>query len=390
MNSYDICIPTRTLFGAGALNNLHGLPLPGRKALIVISKGKSTRANGYLARVEKELDAAGVAHEIFDQVEPNPLHSTVMAGAAAARQAGADFVVALGGGSVIDASKGIIAMATNPGDLWDYVRFGSGKGKPLAAAPLPLVVVSTTAGTGSDNDAGAVITHETLHEKTAFGEPRLFPRLSIIDPELTLSVPPLFTAYQGFDALFHSLEAYVSKAANPMSDLYALAAIEAVAGNLAEAVQNGSDLEARSQVSFGNTLGGTVMSVGSCTSEHSLEHAMSAYHQNLPHGAGLIIISLAYYQVLVDAHACDGRLVRLAKAMGAARASKPSDFLKALAKLQKACGVNKLKMSDYGITPDEFPKFAKNARATMGWLFSADRVPYTQAVCEKVYAESYK
>jgi alcohol dehydrogenase len=390
MNSYNLYVPTQTLFGAGMLNRLHEQKLPGRKALLVISKGKSTRANGYLDRVEQELTAAGVTFELFDQVEANPLHSTVMAGARAAWEAKAEFIVALGGGSVIDASKGIAAMAMNDGDLWDYIRFGSGKGMTLKNDPLPLVVITTTAGTGSENDAGAVITHETLHEKTALGDPRLFPRLAIVDPELTLSVPPAYTAYQGFDALFHNLEAYVSLGANPMSDMYALTAVEAVAGNLAKAVKDGKDIEARSAVSFGNTLAGTVMSVGSCTSEHSLEHAMSAFHQSLPHGAGLIMISLAYYRRLVEGHACDDRLVRLAKAMGMKSAKRPEDFLKALAKLQKACGVDQLKMSDYGIAKDEFPKFAKNARETMGWLFNADRVPYTQDVCERIYAESYR
>ena len=243
--SFTMYVPTKTLFGAGMLNKLHEQRLPGRKTLIVISNGKSTKANGYLARLENELKLAGVEWVLFDRVEPNPLRSTVMAGAAAARENGCDFIVALGGGSPMDASKGIAAMAVNEGDLWDYIHSGSGLGRPLANRPLPIVAVTTTAGTGSETDSGGVITNEEMHEKSAILDDALFPVLAIVDPELMVSVPPKFTAYQGFDALFHSVEAYIAGTANLMSDMFALAAIENVSRYLTRAVRDGKDLEAR-------------------------------------------------------------------------------------------------------------------------------------------------
>ncbi|MCD8309793.1 MAG: iron-containing alcohol dehydrogenase [Prevotellaceae bacterium] len=387
---YEFDIPTRTLFGVGVLNELHKQPLPGKKALLVISNGKSTRANGYLARVEEQLDKAGVQHVLFDKVEPNPLRSTCMAGSVAAREKGCDFIVALGGGSVMDCSKGIAVVATNDGDLWDYVFFGSGKGKPMLNDPLPIVAITTTAGTGSETDAGAVITHETLREKTAVMGPKLFPVLAVIDPELTLSVPPKFTAYQGFDALFHSLEGYISNKANLMSDMYALTAIENIARNLPTCVHDGKNVEARTRVSWANTLSGVVMCVGSTTSEHSMEHALSAYHQELPHGAGLIMISKAYFGFFIDKHVCDERFVKMAKVMGMEKASKPEDFITALVKLQEACGVADLKMSDYGITPDEFEKFAVNAKSAMSFLFPNDRYALFNEDCVAIYSASYK
>lgn len=119
------------------------------------------------------------------------------------------------------------------------------------------------------------------------GIDELFPVLAIVDPELMCTVPPLLTAYQGFDALFHSVEGYISRLANLMSDMYALTAIENVARNLARAVKTGMTLNPR-KIAFGSTLSGVVMCISSCTSEHSMEHAMSAYHQELPHGAGLL------------------------------------------------------------------------------------------------------
>lgn len=388
--SFNMYVPTRILFGAGELNNLHSQKMPGRKAMIVISKGKSARENGYLARTEEQLKLAGIETVVFDKVEANPLKSTVMAGGAFARENGCDFIVALGGGSCIDAAKAIAVMASNDGDYWDYVSGGSGKGKAMEHKPIPVVAITTTAGTGSETDPWAVVTHEVNHEKIGIGNDDMFPVLAVVDPELMTSVPPKLTAYQGFDALFHSVEGYVSKGFNLMSDMYALTAIENISRNLPRAVKNGKDIAARERVAFGNTLSGLVESVGLCTSQHSLEHAMSAFHQDLPHGAGLIMISKAYFTHLIDKHVCDDRFVRMAKAMGMEDAKEPMDFITMLAKLQEDCGVSDIKMSDYGIKPDEFETMAKNAKDTMGFLFMCDRSEISVEESAAIYEESYK
>jgi len=349
------------------------------------------KANGYLSRCEEELHAEGVETVLFDKVEANPLKSTVMAGGAFAREHGCDFVVALGGGSVMDASKAIAAMATNDGDLWNYMNGGTGKGQQLTKEPLPVVAITTTAGTGSEVDQWGVVTNDETNEKMGFGGyDSLYPVLAIVDPELMKSVPATFTAYQGFDALFHSTECYISAAANMMSDMYALTAIENVGTYLARAVKDGNDVEAREHVAFANTLSGTVMTLSACTSEHSMEHAMSAYHQNLPHGAGLIMISKEYYQYFIDQHVCNDRFVRMAKALGMQNAKAPQDFITMLIKLQESCGVADLKMSDYGIQKDELDKMAKNARETMGGLFTCDPCPLSHEDCIKIYEKSYK
>ena len=259
MSHFRIYIPTRTLFGAGMVKELHNQQLPGKKAMIVISNGRSTKDNGYLNTVEAELQQAGVETAVFDQVEANPLKSTVMAGAAFAKENNCDFLVALGGGSVMDASKAMAFMATNPGDVWDYISGGTGKGQTMVNKPLPLVCITTTAGTGSEADQWGVITNDETNEKIGFGGyDELFPVLSIVDPELMKSVPPKFTAYQGFDALFHSTECYISKTASLMSDMYALTAIENVAKYLPRAVANGADMEARERVAFANNLWNTL------------------------------------------------------------------------------------------------------------------------------------
>lgn len=389
--SFNMYVPTRVLFGAGELNNLHEQKMPGKKAMVVISNGKSTRTNGYLVRTEEQLKLAGAEYVVFDKVEPNPLKSTVMAGSALAKDNQCDFIVALGGGSVMDAAKAIATMAANEGDCWDYMSGGTGKGLKITQKPLPIIAITTTAGTGSEVDQWGVITNEETHEKMGFGGiDELFPVLAVVDPELMLTVPPKYTAYQGFDALFHSVEVYISKFANLMSDMVAITAIENVAKNLTQAVKEGNNLEAREKVAFGNTLSGYSMVIGCCTSEHSLEHAMSAYHQELPHGAGLIMISKAYFTHFIEQHVCDDRFIKMAQAMGMTNANNPADFIIMLTKLQEDCGVADLKMSDYGIYPEEFETLAKNAMDTMGGLFLADRSTLSVADCVAIYQKSYK
>lgn len=390
MKNFQFYMPTRIVFGSGELNNLHKYALPGKKALLVISNGKSTKENGYLARTEEQLKLGGISSVVFDKVEANPLKSTVMAGASMAKEDGCDFILALGGGSCMDASKAMAVMATNPGDYWDYIHGGTGKGMPVVNKPLPLVAITTTAGTGSESDPWGVVTNEETQEKIGFGYDDTFPVLSIVDPELMTTVPAAFTAYQGFDAFFHSAEGYISNGVHAASDMFALTAIENVSRNLAKAVKDGNNLEAREKVALGNTLSGVVESIGAVTSQHSLEHAMSAFHQELPHGAGLIMLSKAFFTHFINLHVCDDRFINMAKAMGMEDAKDPMDFITMLVKFQNDCGVDELKMSDYGIQPDEFEALAKNAKETMGALFKCDRSELSIEECVAIYQASYK
>ena len=394
--SFTFGVTTTALYGAGKLNELHtqiNTPMGivhGKKALVVISNGKSTRANGYLERLENELKQAGTNHVIFDQVASNPTKPVVEAGGRFAKENGCDFIVALGGGSVIDAAKAIGLMATNKSnDLWDYVMFGTGKKQWPPMPSLPIIAITTTAGTGSETDGGAVITNPETQEKTGVFGTGTMPVLAVIDPELMTSVPAKFKAYQGFDALFPSTEGYISAQRNEMSKMVAAEAIRNVSGNLAEAIREPENVDAMGKVAFGSYLSGIQMCVGSCTSAHPLEHALSAYHEKLPHGAGLIMIAKAYYGFFVEKHACDDHFIEMARLMGMEDANQPEDFLTALSRLMEECGVTDLKMSDYGIQPDEFPMMAKNARETLGVNFLNDPVQLTDEDCVSIYQKSY-
>lgn len=382
--------PTRILFGAGELNNLHKQTMPGKKALLLISNGKSTKVNGSLDRTIEQLEKAGIEYAIFDKIMENPYRSVVMEGAAFAKENACDFILALGGGAVLDASVAIAAMATNPGDLWDYVFGGTGKAMPLKNPGLPIVTIATTSGTGSEINCWGVISNPDTNEKIGFGAPELTPVLAIVDPELMRTVPAKYTAYQGFDALFHNTEVMISNGVNILSEAIALSAIENITKYLPRAVRDGNDMEARERVAYGSTMAGITMQLTSTTAEHSMEHSMSAYHHNLPHGAGLIMISKAFYEFFIERHACDEQFIKMAKAMGIENADKPEDFITALVKLQEDCGVADLKMSDYGFKKEESMTLARGARSMQGGLFLANPCEMTDEDCAGIFDKSYR
>lgn len=373
-------IPTKIYFGARQLNMLGTLPLPGKKALLVITSGRSMRSTGTLQRVISLLAENDVAAVVFNQVQANPTKDQVMAGARIARQENCDFVLGLGGGSPIDAAKAIAIMARNPGDYWDYISGGSGKAQAIQNTPLPIIAVTTTAGTGTEADPWTVVTNG--NEKIGFGSEQTFPAISIVDPELMLTIPARLTAFQGFDALFHAAECYLANCATPISDLYCLKSIELINRYLAVATKHGEDIEARTQMALANTLSGMAEATSCCTSEHSLAHAISGFYPDVPHGAALIMISKAWYGFFAD------RIPDRFAAMGVACGG--DDFTVALTRLQNECSVDQLKMSDFGITREELPAINDSAWETMGGLFQLDRIPLTPADSLAILEKSFR
>lgn len=386
--NFNFTATTKVYFGPGKLNMLGTMKLPGRKALLVISNGKSTKANGYLDRTIELLRKAGADSVVYAGIQANPTKESVEEGVRIAKDNGCDFVVGLGGGSVLDAAKVIAMNVTNEGDLWNYAMSGTGGRKPVSVKPLPWIAIPTTSGTGSDVDAGGVITNLKTKEKLGiFGS---FADFAIVDPELTLSVPPRFTVYQGFDALFHCMEGQLCKSRNYFSNMIQEKAIRNVAQYLPVAYRDGSNLEARCHMALASTLSGYSMVASTCTVEHSIEHALSAYHEQLPHGAGLIMISKAYYQTIIGHHTSDEQFINMAQWLGKADAKEPQDFIVALEELKQKCDVCDLKMSDYGISPDEFSDMATNAMTVMERLSTQDIQPLTHDEIVTILRQSYK
>lgn len=385
MQNFSYFIPTKLFFGCGSINNLATVSLPGKKALIVISAGTSMRKYGYLEKVENAIAQNGATSVVYDKILPNPTKTHVMEAAEICRRERCDFVIGLGGGSSIDSAKSIAVMACNEGDYWDYIGGGSGKGKSIKGA-LPVVAIPTTAGTGTEMDPWTVITNG--NEKIGYGNEYTFPVFSIVDPDLMMSVPAHLTAYQGFDAFFHASEGYLANVANPISRLYSLKSIALLYQFLPRAVADGSDVEARTNVALASTLAGIVESTSGCISQHSLEHAMSAFYPKLPHGAGLISLSLVYFATFMND--VPELFMEMAESMMGRKSSDPADFIAALATMQKACNVDHIKLSEYGISESDLPKFVQNAKETMGGLFSLDPHPLNDEEILSIYKQSYE
>lgn len=396
MLNFQYYMPTRVIFGPDTLDQLGDTPyLPrGKKAMVVIGESGIMVKLGYLARVQSLLSKQDVQTLVYDKIMPNPESDLIDEAAAICRDNDVDFIVGLGGGSTIDSAKSIALMAANPGKYWDYMQSGSGGGQEPQKDALPIVAIPTTAGTGTEADPWTVITKSDSAEKVGWGNDSTFPALSIVDPTLMLSVPTKQTAYTGMDAFFHATEAYLATCRQPASDMLALEAVHLIAHTLPEAVANGDNLEARTIMAWACTAAGLCESYSSCISQHSLEHALSAFHPDLPHGAGLVLISKAYFGFLASRG--EERLGDLALAMGDTLQEDLEEevsgvaFLDALDKLITDIGLADEKLSDYGVTREEIPSLAENALTTMGALFDITPVEMTQddviAIFEAAYA----
>lgn len=387
MYNFDFYMPTKVLFGPGRLNDLHTEKLPGKKALIVTTNGKSVIRYGYLDRLQKQLDLADIKYEVFAEIRPNPTDINVMDGAKIMKESGCDFVIALGGGSVMDCSKCIALMAANDGDIWDYSLSKTGGKKTPKNPALPIVCITTSAGTASEVDIASVITNDKTNEKTGIFFPSMFPTISVVDSELMASVPPKFTAYQGMDAFFHASETVVNKNVHPMAEMFALKTIELVAKYLPIAVKDGANKEAREMMAYANTFAGYYMM---CTSAHTMEHVMGSFHDDLVHGAGLIEIAHAYYDFFAERKAAEEPMKKMAKAMGVENPTSGKDFISALDKLISDVGCANLKMSDEGITKEELKKYPAKVHEVLGGDITADPLPLSDSDYLEIYEKAYK
>lgn len=387
MYNFNFYMPTKVLLGPGKLNELHTEKLPGKKALIVTSNGTSVKKYGYLERVQKELELAGADYAVFSEIRPNPTDINVMDGAKAVKDNGCDFVIALGGGSVMDCSKCIALMAANPGNIWDYSFSANGGKKNPEYPAIPIVCITTSAGTASEVDIASVITNDATQEKTGIFFLSMFPVLSVVDSDLMMSVPPKFTAYQGMDAFFHASETVVNKNVHPMAEMFAIKTIELVAKYLPTAVKDGSNKEAREMMAYANTFAGYYMM---CTSAHTMEHVMGSFHDNLVHGAGLIEIAHSYYDFFAERQAAEEPMKKMARAMGVENPQTGKDFISALDKLIEDIGCADLKMSDEGITKEELKKYPAKVHEVLGGDITADPLPLSDEDYLEIFEKAFK
>jgi alcohol dehydrogenase class IV len=278
-----------------------------QKALIVTDNNQVKL--GIIGGVLASLQKSGIAHAIYDGVNMEPVIEYVQEGLEAFRENQCDCLLAVGGGSPMDTAKAVSVMATSGGSIEDYRGIGKVPGKGI-----PVIAVPTTAGTGSEVTPFTIITDTARDVKMLIGSPFLMPELAIVDPELTIQLPPDVTAATGIDALTHAVEAYVSVKAQPMSDVFCLAAIELIAGNLKKAWADGNDLEARENTMMGALMGGIAFSNSSVALVHGMARPIGAYF-HVRHGASNAALLSTVMEFSLEGNPT--RYARIAQAMGA-------------------------------------------------------------------------
>ena len=326
-----------------------------RKALIVTDAGLAKA--GVATLIAEKLALQDVQSVIFDGAKPNPSIANVEAGLKVLKEHACDFVVSLGGGSPHDCAKGIALCATNGGHIRDY------EGVDRSAKPqLPLVSINTTAGTASEMTRFCIITDEERHVKMAIVDRNVTPLLSVNDPELMVAMPKGLTAATGMDALTHAIEAYVSTAANPITDACAIKAMELISQNLRQAVSDGKNLTARENMAYAQFLAGMAFNNASLGFVHAMAHQLGGFY-DLPHGVCNAVL-LPHVQTF-NASVCAARLTDVAHALGAdVRGLSPEEgaqaAIAAIRTLAKDVEIP-AGLRDLGAKLDDIPILATNA-----------------------------
>lgn len=308
MKAFDYFAPTQILFGAGRVSEVGEVTARYGKKAMLVTEPVFPALQKLHDRVKQSLDAAGVAWVHYDGVIPNPTTDVVTRGADLAKEQGVDVVIGLGGGSAMDTAKAIAVEATHPGTAWDYNCHTQGPSEKT----LPIIAIGTTAGTGSQVTPCAVITKTADKDKSAIWNKNIFPKVAIVDPEVTLTLPPSVTAQTGFDAFCHNFEAYLSVNSNPLVECMALDAIAMIAENLPRVLKDGSDLEARSKMAWADTLGGLTNSSAGVTLPHGLGMQIGGHCPHVTHGQALAVFYPAFtrytYPAAISKFAAVGRI----------------------------------------------------------------------------------
>lgn len=341
-------LPVNLVFGRGK-SDLIGKNAAafGSRALIVTG-GSSTKRSGLLAKTEQQLIENGLPYSIFDKVTPNPLTTTVYEGAAIATAEGCDVIIALGGGSSLDAAKGIAFQTVNGGDINDYIF-----GRKSSDKALPVIAVPTTCGTGSEGNGFAVMTNPETLDKKSLRCSAIVPACSIIDPLLMTTMPKATLAAVGFDALCHNIDGYISTIAQPLTDILALEGVQLAAWSLLQVYNNPEDLDSWERLCLASTLGGMVINTAGVTALHGMEHPVSGL-KDIIHGSGLAALAPAVYRESIQ-----GAPEKFAILSRLLSGRDENDFVAKICELLAELQLNTT-LTEQGISEEDVDWLAKN------------------------------
>ena len=348
--SFEFYMPTRILFGPGVVQSVaEEVQKFSQRALLVTMSDLP-----FVSKVVDLLRSGGVDVTVFDECEPNPRAVTCDRAAALARGRNCSVFVGLGGGSAMDTAKGAAVAAAHEYPAWEFDIDYAGGAREATSVTFPIIAIPTTAGTGSEVSGVAVLSNAETKQKGPIRSPYIYPRTALIDPELTVSMPPELTAATGFDALSHALERYLSLRSHSMIDLLAEDVIRTIVQNLKNAVENGNNLETRSKMAWASTQ--ATICIGAKLNEagiHILGLPLSA-HLGIAHGPSLAVLTPF---VLRDAapHLPE-KCTRLTELLGATRDTNCADAMK---RWLSEIGLD-LSLSDMDVIADLCPKLAQS------------------------------
>jgi len=386
MDNFILEIPTKVVFGKGEFEHLgkHAKTL-GKKALVVTGR-RFAKESGLLDKALKQLESNGIEYVVFSEIEPNPESDTVDKGGSIARENKVDFIIAIGGGSVIDAAKAIGLVAVTGNKIWDYLE------KPpkyrIDKEILPLLAVITVAATGSELDGASVITNSKTRHKRGIGSKFMFPKISIIDPLLTLTIPPKQTIDGVVDMFTHILESYLSsKAEAPVSDAIAEALMKEALFFGEIAYKDGNNITARESLSWISALAlSQIPSAGRSGPFpiHRLEHPLSGLF-SISHGRGLAIILPSFLYHTKEIHS--ERLKKLGKAIFST--DSPLKVIERIVHyLKKVDAFESLKK--YGVKKEDLDKIVQMAFEDEGKEFILAREPLSKEVVREIYETAFE
>ena len=357
MDSFSFTIPQNIKFGAGTLDLLPDLAKELGKSKGYIISGPHLNKIGMVAKCRKALKNAGMESECFTETEGNPSTDTVVKATEGFKKSKADFIVAFGGGSPLDVAKAVAVLATYGGNIVDY----EGAGKVMGPV-VPMIAIPTTAGTGSEVTAFSVITDHSRNYKLTVVSNYLLPAYVILDPDLIATVPANTAAACGIDAMVHALEAYISKAASPFSDIFAREALRLIGGSIRDYVADRSNPAACESMMVGSLFAGIAFSHARLGNVHAMSHPVSAYF-DVPHGVANAILLPTVVDFNKDA--ADPEKYRyiygcISKDMGADINFTPDMLATEIRMLNYELGILPT-LSDIGVTSDKFEQMADDA-----------------------------
>ncbi len=371
MNSFNYYQSTEIRFGCGRVNEIGEATSKIGKRCVLVTVPTFKAIKPVFDKVKESLSDAGVGFKHFDKVVPNPTTDSVTTGAEIAKDFKADVIIGIGGGSSMDTAKAIAVEATHKGTSWDYLFF---RETQPTEKTLPVIAITTTSGTGSQVTQVAVVSNKKERRKSALYNSILYPKVSIIDPELMLTVPEHISASTGFDVFTHAFEAYLHKNTSPYIELIALEAIKLVIKYLPDVIKDGLDLNARTQMAWADTLAGLSIANAGVTLPHGIGMAVGGCCPHIMHGEALAATYPEFmrytYSSAVDKFATLARLFdkNLVEISDSIAAEKSCDlfvnFLKEIKMYSSLKGLNVLEteLEEIARKSMELPDYTNNPR----------------------------